>query len=74
MNDYFERYFNNELSDKEKENFLMSVYRDTSFTEEFIVMQNSLAITGFLPKENDAEEARKSLKGFMENISNKNKD
>jgi len=71
MNDYLNKYFNKELTNKEKEDFLYYVDQDTILKEEFIEIENLLAISSLLPKSNDLKNSQISLSKFMEYVNNK---
>lgn len=66
MNDFIYKYFNGELTDKEKEEFLLSVIKDPSLEKEFIQIHHLLCISNLSPREEDTENARVSLSLFMQ--------
>lgn len=72
MNDFIYKYFNGELTDKEKEEFLLSVIQDSSLEKEFIQIHNLLCISNMSPREEDTENAKISLSKFIQKRNNKN--
>jgi len=72
MNDCFVKYFNNELTDAEKEDFLTTINKDASLKKEFIQIQNLLGISDLLPLKEDSKYAQLSLSKFLKHINNEN--
>lgn len=66
MNDIICKYFNGELTEKEKEDFLIRIEQLPSLREEFIEIQNLIGMTELLPHREDLLEAKTSLSKFME--------
>ncbi|MDU1890380.1 MAG: anti-sigma factor [Dysgonomonas sp.] len=70
MNDYIHKYFNGELTDKEKEEFILSVHQNPILKIEFIEAQNALGITNLLLQREDTEKACLSLSKFIQDRNN----
>lgn len=70
MNDFFHKYFNGELTEKERDFFLLSVNQNAQLKKEFIEIQNILAIYSMSDRKEDAENVHISLSKFRNEKDN----
>lgn len=65
MQELFDKYFAGVLTDKEKEDLFRRIEQDASWKDEFVRMQNVLALSGMVPREGDKVWATGKLKNIL---------
>ena len=65
MENDLDKYFANELTPEEKDEFLLKVNNDDELQEDFIENQQLLALVDWLSPASDEELARQKLAEFM---------
>lgn len=65
MQELLDKYFAGVLTDKEKEDLFRRIEQDASWKDEFVRMQNVLALSGMVPREGDKVWATGKLKNIL---------
>ena len=65
------KYFSDELSQEEKHQFLLNVYKDESLKEEFIYFQNIYSASQLSSRPEDTIEGKKSYEMFLSSLKRK---
>ena len=64
MNELIDKYFAGEMTDREKKDLFDRIETDETLKKEFLRMQNVVALTGILSRQDDPEVSRKGKQHF----------
>ena len=64
MNELLDKYFAGEMTDREKKDLFDRIETDETLKKEFLRMQNVVALTGILSRQDDPEVSRKGKQHF----------
>ena len=64
MNELIDKYFAGEMTDREKKDLFDRIETDETLKKEFLRMQNIVALTGILSRQDDPEVSRKGNQHF----------
>lgn len=64
MNELIDKYFAGEMTDREKKDLFDRIETDETLKKEFLRMQNIVALTGILSRQDDPEVSRKGKQHF----------
>lgn len=64
MNELIDKYFAGEMTDREKKDLFDRIETDETLKKEFLWMQNIVALTGILSRQDDPEVSRKGKQHF----------
>lgn len=64
MNELIDKYFAGEMTDREKKDLFDQIETDETLKKEFLRMQNVVALTGILSRQDDPEVSRKGKQHF----------
>lgn len=73
MNDLLEKYFAGEVSELEKQILFLEIERNEELKEEFVRLQNIMAVSGMTAKEDDAAYGERKLQEIMRQLANRKK-
>lgn len=66
MNELIDKYFAGEMTDREKKDLFDRIETDETLKKEFLRMQNVVALTGILSRQDDPEVSRKGKQHFAQ--------
>lgn len=66
MNELIDKYFAGEMTDREKKDLFDQIETDETLKKEFLRMQNVVALTGILSRQDDPEVSRKGKQHFAQ--------
>lgn len=71
MNELIDKYFAGEMTDREKKDLFDRIETDETLKKEFLRMQNVVALTGILSRQDDPEVSRKGKQHFAKLLFSK---